>query len=80
MQDKPGTVEAVDKALQTFINSFLSEDLDFITGTAAVVPSQQATATHWLPSAANSHAPLQVSYTPPQQPKVRVYADLQKSL
>ena len=44
------------------------------------MPSQQATAAHWLSSAANSHALVQLSDTVHQQPNVSAYAYSQNSL
>ena len=55
--DSSGDNAVVFNALQTSIDSFLREDQDPFTDTVAANSSQQATATHWLSSAANSHTP-----------------------
>ena len=42
--------------------------------------SHQAKATHWLPSAANLHAPVQLINTPSQLAKVSASADLKNPI
>ena len=57
------------------IDNVFTEDLVPISDTVADTSSQQATVTHWLPSAANSHAPIEPCDTSPQLPKVSAHAD-----
>ena len=70
----------MDNALQTSIDNLLTEDHDPITDPVASTAPQQATATHWLPSVGNSHAPVQTSETSLLELKVSVYTNLQNLL
>ena len=51
--------------------------MDPINDRVADMLLPQTTATHWLPSEANFVATVQLDDTPPQQPKVSAYSDLQ---
>ena len=76
MQNTPNTVQVVDSVLQMSINSLFTEDQEPVSDTAADTSSQQAMATHLLPSVARSHALAQSSNTPSKQPKVGAYVDI----
>ena len=59
---------------------FIMEGQDPISYPLANTLSHWATATHWLPLMTNSHTPVQPGKTPPLDPKVSAYADLQYPL
>ena len=77
MQDQPETTQVVDSALQTSIDSLLTEDQEAVSDTVDDTPTEQSTTEHWLPSVANSHAPVQkgeaytgnTHTTPHQEPR-----------
>ena len=70
----------VDNALQTSIKGFLIENWNVISNTVVDTPLQQVTTTYWLLSVASSLAQIQTSITPPQEPKLSVYAYLHSPL
>ena len=73
MQDQLETVQVVENALQISVSSLSTEYLDPVSVTVTAMPSQQVTAAHWLPSMANSHTPVKLGDTLPQQSRVSAY-------
>ena len=57
--DQPGDNAGCCNALQTSIDSLLTDDQEPISNLVADIPSQWAIASHWLSSAAHSHALVQ---------------------
>ena len=85
MHNQQDLIQVADSDPSNFIDSLLTENQDPSTDPAVDKQPQQATNLHLLPSAANSHAPVQqykdhmenILETSSQEYKVSVHTDLQ---